>query len=265
MNASVQINTHQTPCSTLISLRFDRTPWIENDCCKLPEITQRCTFHPRCPPRPRNVACRAARVLPSRLQMETVSTRPSLLSRVRDVADGMAWRTFVEIYVPLLHGYFTRSGVPHHDAADLTQEVLQAVATHAGQFDYDPRKGSFRGWLFAITRNKLRNDLARRKNHPKAAGGTDMRRMMDEVPDELVSEEFWNQEHQRRLFHWAVGRIRQDFQQTTWDAFWRTAVEEKTAAHVARELNISVGAVYIARSRVLTRLRDEIGTVENPN
>lgn len=185
--------------------------------------------------------------------------------RLRNSHDEQAWGQFVDIYAPLIHAYGLHHGQQDADAADLAQEVLQAVATHAGQFDYDPRKGSFRGWLFAITRNKLRNDLARRKNHPKAAGGTDMRRMMDEVPDELVSEEFWNQEHQRRLFHWAVGRIRQDFQQTTWDAFWRTAVEEKTAAHVARELNISVGAVYIARSRVLTRLRDEIGTVENPN
>ena len=88
-------------------------------------------------------------------------TRPSLLLRIRDAQDHAAWVEFVEVYAPLVHAYARTRGLQDADAADVTQDVLQAVANHAERFDYDPSRGSFRGWLFRITLNKLRDQVAR--------------------------------------------------------------------------------------------------------
>src|ERR1700730_2177248 len=84
-------------------------------------------------------------------------TRLSLLIRLRDLQDHEAWAQFVGVYAPLIYGYVRKRGLQDADAADLTQACLRQVAAHVGSLEYDPRRGSFRGWLFTIVRNKLRN------------------------------------------------------------------------------------------------------------
>jgi RNA polymerase sigma-70 factor (ECF subfamily) len=188
-------------------------------------------------------------------------TRASLLVRIRDARDGQAWTRFVDLYAPLVYGFARRHGLQDADAADLTQEVLRAVAGAARRLEYDPQRGSFRGWLFTIVRNKLRNFLAGRKAHDQAAGGSDARVRLEEQPDR-DDEHQWDHEYEQRLFAWAAEQVRGDFQPATWQAFWQTAVEARSPKDVARELGISVGAVYIARSRVLARLRQEIQQIQ---
>src|SRR5271155_3369519 len=84
-------------------------------------------------------------------------TRPSLLIRLRDHQDHQAWAQFVEVYAPFIYGYLRKRGLQDADAADLTQTCLRQVATHVGRLEHDPRRGTFRGWLFTIVRNRLRN------------------------------------------------------------------------------------------------------------
>ncbi|MHC4406536.1 MAG: RNA polymerase sigma factor [Planctomycetota bacterium] len=188
-------------------------------------------------------------------------TRPSLLLRIRDPKDEQAWRQFVEVYAPLVDHYGRRHGLQAADTADLAQEVLQAVAGAAGRFDYDPQRGSFRGWLFMITRNKLRNVLASRRRHPRASGRSDVKELLEQQPDPEPDEAAWNRQYQWRLFSWAAERIRGDFQDSTWQAFWQSAAENRPAKEIAEQLGLSVGAVYIAKSRVLARLRQTIQQV----
>jgi RNA polymerase sigma-70 factor (ECF subfamily) len=183
--------------------------------------------------------------------------------RLRDHHDDQAWVEFVDIYAPLIHAYCLKHSLQDADAADIAQEVLASVASHAGSFSYDPLKGSFRGWLFTITRNRLRNELAKKSGKACAEGGTEIRQRLSELPDDNLDEEIWNREHQRRMFHWAATRVRNEFQPATWSAFWKAAVDGEAAAAVARELNLSVGAVYIAKSRVLARIRDEVARIED--
>src|SRR5687768_14573032 len=97
-------------------------------------------------------------------------TRPSLLIRIRDARDTIAWSEFIEIYAPLIHAYARTRGLQDADAADVIQEVLQAVSNHAERFNYEPSRGSFRGWLFRITLNKLRDLVTRRKTHAVGSG-----------------------------------------------------------------------------------------------
>lgn len=188
-------------------------------------------------------------------------TRPSLLLRIRDHRDEQAWRQFVGIYAPLVDHYGRKHGLQAADAADLAQEVLQVVATAVDRFEYDPRKGTFRGWLFTVTRNKLRRMLARRKRQPQGTGDSGVRGLLEQQAG--TDEADWDKEYQRRLFAWAAAQIRTGCQDTTWTAFWQTAVEDRPAQAVAEELGMTVGAVYIAKSRVLARLRALIRQVTN--
>jgi RNA polymerase sigma factor (sigma-70 family) len=182
-------------------------------------------------------------------------TRPSLLLRIRDTRDEQAWRQFVEIYAPLVDGYGRKHGLQEADAADLAQEVLQVVASTAARFEYDPRRGTFRGWLFTVTRNKLRRLIARRKRQPLATGDSGVRGMIEQQPSPESDQADWDRDYQRRVFCFAAEQVRGSFRDATWQAFWRTAVENRPAPAVAEELGMTVGAVYIARSRVLARLR----------
>ena len=189
-------------------------------------------------------------------------TRPSLLLRIRQADDRGAWQEFFEIYAPLIHSYLRHRGLQDADAADLTQDVLQTIAAKAKQFDYDPDRGSFRGWLLTVTRNKLRDLVDRRQRQALATGDSAVQIVLREQVDPQSDEQVWNQHHQWRLFLWAAEQVRVDFRPSTWEAFWSVAVDSKPVRQVAEQLEVSIGAVHIAKSRVLARLRQVLETVE---
>ena len=190
---------------------------------------------------------------------DALLTRASLLVRLRDRQDRAAWQQFVELYGSLVYGFARQRGLQDADAADLTQEVFLALARAAGRWQYDPRRGTFRAWLHGVTRNKLAKFLHRRRVQPVGSGDTNAQGRLAEQPDpDYDSEAAWELEFQQQLFRMAAAQIQGNFAPTTWLAFWRTAVEGASAAEVAKELGMSVGAVYVAKSRVLRRLRQEL-------
>ena len=186
-------------------------------------------------------------------------TRPSLLVRIRDARDAEAWEQFVEIYAPLVYHFVRKRGLQDADAADLTQDVLHRVGEAIHRLEYDPKRGTFRGWLFTVTRNRLYDFLADRSRQPAATGDTGVRERAERIPaasdDETAS---WDREYERSLFEWAARQVRPNFTESTWKAFWRTAVEGKRPGDVASDLGLRVGAVYIAKSRVTARLREAL-------
>src|SRR5439155_9907494 len=159
------------------------------------------------------------------------TTRASLLVRLRDPSDGEAWRQFVRLYAPVVYAYARRRGMQDADAADLTQEVLRGVNAAARRFDYDPARGSFRGWLFTVTRNKL-HDLRERQRRGRGAGGTSALERLDALPGR-EDEALWDEEFRRHLFAAAAEQVRGEFEEATWQAFWRTAVDGVKPAAVA--------------------------------
>jgi RNA polymerase sigma-70 factor (ECF subfamily) len=190
-------------------------------------------------------------------------TRQSLLFRIRDTSDQVAWQEFVEIYAPLIHAYGLRRGLQDADAADVSQQVLQSIARAIPGFVYDRSKGSFRGWLFQITRNHFLKNLRNKRRLPTATGDTSFHEVLHQQQDDTDHERIWNLEHQRQLFHWAAEKVRADFKHSTWNAFWAFAVEGKPVADVAKELGLTPGAVYIAKSRVTARIRQVIKSIES--
>jgi len=190
-------------------------------------------------------------------------TRPSLLFRIRDAENQQAWSQFVEIYAPLVHRFAQRSGLQDADAADLTQEVLQSVHDAIGRLDYNPQRGTFRSWLFTIARNRIKNFLKRQSRHPRGTGDTEIKQVLDNHPatvDELETR--WDEDYEQRMFHWAADQIRPEFQERSWQAFWQTAVAGQPTKQVAATLSMSLGAVYVAKSRVLARLKEQIEQIE---
>ena len=190
---------------------------------------------------------------------EVPETRLSLLLRIRNAQDDPAWREFVEIYEPLVYRLARRNGLQHADALELTQEALLAVAKTISRWDADPRRGSFRGWLFQVSRNLMINYLTRQRRHPQGVGNTDFQMLLAQQPDPRSDEtaEF-DLEHRRRLFRWAVEQVHDEFRPNTWNAFWNTCVLGRAVKDVAADLDLTAGAIYVARSRVMARLRQRI-------
>lgn len=188
-----------------------------------------------------------------------METSASLLERLRVSGDTEAWDRFAELYGPLLFRWLQSYRLQHHDACDVAQEVLTVVARQIAGFEYDPARGAFRGWLRTILANQLRAYWRRRRQHPPGVGDSAWQQRLAELADpESQLSGIWNQEYGEYLRDRALRLIQTDFEATTWQAFWRVVVEARPAADVAAELGISRNAVYIAKSRVLERLKQEL-------
>ena len=187
-------------------------------------------------------------------------TRASLLVRLRDGTNHLAWQEFIALYSPVVYGFARKRGLQDADAADLMQDVMRSISSAIGRLDYDRSQGTFRGWLFTITRNKIFNHFSARRIRPQASGDSTTSRLLDSQPDPESADgaDTWEMEYQRRLASMAMERIQSEFQAKTWRAFWLTAVEGRAVAETAKEVDLSPGAIYVAKSRVLARLKDEV-------
>jgi len=188
-------------------------------------------------------------------------TRASLVLRLRDAADREAWETLVSVYAPVILNYARRCGLSEPDAEDLVQDVLHSVHGAIDRFGYDPQKGSFRGWLFTIARNRVQN-LKKKQRRAELTGGTVVRDLVHAAADPVDDQATWEREHQQQLFRWAVEQVQSDFRPTTWKAFWATAVDNFSPESVAEQLGLTTGAVYVAKSRVTSRIRSLIESLE---
>jgi RNA polymerase sigma factor (sigma-70 family) len=194
---------------------------------------------------------------------EAPPTRPSLLIRLRDHQDQQAWVQFVDVYAPLIYGYVRKRGLQDADAADLTQACLRKVAVHVGTLEYDPRRGTFRGWLFTVVRNLLRDFHDRPQHLVRGSGDSQMQQLLEnQAAPEADETGQWERECRRRALAWAAEQIRPQVQETTWQAFWQTAVEGKSGKEVAKSLGLKLTAVYVAKSRVMARLRNLLREVQ---
>ncbi len=187
-------------------------------------------------------------------------TRASLIVRLPDRGDVRAWDDFVAVYAPLVYRLARKHGLQPADSDDLVQDVLAAVARSVEAWLAREDRGPFRAWLLTIAKNTALNALTRQKYKANGSGDSDIaRRLAQQACQNGDAASEFDLEYRRELFRWAAERVREEVTEKTWQAFWRSSVEKEPIAAVAKELDMSVGSVYIARSRVMARLREAVG------
>jgi RNA polymerase sigma-70 factor, ECF subfamily len=183
-------------------------------------------------------------------------TPVSLLERLRLRPDPESWQRLVDLYAPLIRAWLPRYSLQPPDAEDLSQDVLTVLVRELPTFQHDLRPGSFRRWLRTITVNRLRNFWRSGKRRPVTAGNVDFLLDQLEEPDSPLCRQ-WDEEHDRHVVSRLLELLEPEFEPSTWRAFRLLVLEGKPTAEVAAELNMSANAVRIAKSRVLTRFRQE--------
>lgn len=185
-------------------------------------------------------------------------TRASLVFRLRDTADDIAWKQFVDLYGQMIFQFVRSRGLQDADAADLTQEVFRRVGNSIGRLDYQKSKGGFRAWLFTITRNCLNTHFKKDQKSIPTLKDSNPAAMLGQVPmenDELSLR--WEQEFQKQIMLQAFEIVRPKTEPKTWAAFEMTAIKNLNIDEIADTLGMTRGAIYVARSRVTSKLRDE--------
>jgi len=199
------------------------------------------------------------------------STSRSLLMRLKD-EDAIAWRDLVHLYSPLIIYWCRKQGAKDRDCEDILQDVFRTVVTNIGEFTKDKPSSTFRGWLRTITRSRIADFYRRKSDEPDAAGGTEAQMRFGQLAEQVKPAEKGDSDEKAdldeaneydSLYLRAIELIREEFQEQTWMAFWRTAVDGCSATEVADELGMRPGTVRVAKSRVLQRLRDRLGDLLN--
>ncbi len=181
-----------------------------------------------------------------------VTTQSSLLVRLRSCDDSAAWNRFVQLYTPLVLHWVGQLGIEANQRFDVCQDVFVVLLDRASWFA-QRRPASFRAWLRTVTINKCRDHLRKLKRITEP-------RLLEriELAQQDTSQLLTEQEYRTWVAREALRLMRESFAETTWRACWEHVALGRHAADVARELGITVNAVYLARGRVLKRLREEL-------
>jgi RNA polymerase sigma-70 factor (ECF subfamily) len=185
-------------------------------------------------------------------------TSLSLLWRAR-ANDQQAWHRLTTLYRPLVLFWCRQAHCPDAEVEDVIQEVFAAVAAGLGGFRHDRPGDSFRAWLRGISRNQVLLYFRRNQGRPQPEGGSDALGRLQELADPMPDSA---EEEAREVSQWyrrAVEQVRGEFEDRTWHMFWRAVIDGRPTAAVAEELQVTAAAVRQAKSRVLRRLKEEIG------
>ncbi len=193
------------------------------------------------------------------------STSLTLLERLWS-NDGVAWKRLTVLYGPTVYGWCRAAGLQPEDAADITQNVFQAVYTGFNRFRKDRPGDRFRDWLWTVTRHRIIDHLRKLRSAPVGVGGSEAHmqwQQLQEPPLSTDGDSSAEESETAQLVRRALELVRTEFEPRTWQACLRTTVEGHAVADVASELGMSPGAVYVARSRVLKRIREELDGLVN--
>ena len=184
-------------------------------------------------------------------------TRASLIARICDLGNGDAWNEFASIYEPVILRFIQRHGLQSADAEEISQEVLSRVVKSISTWDGRQQQSTFRGWLYRITRNLTIDFLRKRK--AELAKTVGLEGGLSQIPnsDTSASCEF-QAEYEKQIFHWAAEQLKPTFKAGNWQAFWLSTVEGLPIEEVAQRLSMECSAIYVARSRIMSRLAKRI-------
>ena len=189
-------------------------------------------------------------------------TNESLILRIRDPQDALAWSQFMSIYQPVVYRLTRRRGLQHADAEDLCQQVFLSVARAVESWEARPGGPRFRNWLGRITRNAILNALTRIKPD-RATGTSSVQEVLLETPDGGDMTTALLDESRMEAYRWAAQQVQAEFSAATWTMFHETTIGGRSIEDVANALAKTSGAVYIARCRVMQRIKDKVNEVSD--
>lgn len=187
------------------------------------------------------------------------SMSSSLLERLKGRQPD-AWSRLVQLFYPLVRGWCQRAGLQEDDASEVAQEVFRAIAGNVERFERDDGRNSFRAWLRGITKRQLLAFWRKQKQQAVGVGGSSAQARIAELPQAFLDEPSVADVATERteLVRRALAILKSEVQEHTWQAFWRVVIEGDDSADVAADLGISVNTVYLAKGRLLRRLRQEL-------
>ncbi|MFN9719199.1 MAG: RNA polymerase sigma factor [Planctomycetota bacterium] len=200
------------------------------------------------------------RLIVSQIPMRSPETRQSLIVRLTNRQNDLAWTEFVCVYEPFLTRLVRRQGTPERHVADVTQQLLIAIAKSVDGWAPDGRTASFRRWLSRVARNVVIKFMMRERKQITGEGGSDFLKALTEAVDPSIDAE-WQRQYEQELIFWASERVRSEFRDASWRAFWETEIVGRSISDVATELGVSVGSIYMSRSRIFARIRTIIEEV----
>lgn len=185
--------------------------------------------------------------------MQQPTTQLSLIIQLKDPSNAEAWNEFVAAYQPFLMHLIQRQGVPARHVADVSQQVLLAIARSVENWRDDGQPASFRRWLSRVARNVVIKFMMRERRTVSGQGGTELVELLREVPAQPDRSQEARYDHE--LVVWAAQQVRGEFLPRSWDVFWATMVENRPVGEVAEEYQVTPGSIYMSRSRILARIR----------
>ena len=191
--------------------------------------------------------------------MNQPETRASLIARLQGQRNEPAWAEFVSAYEPFLRRLVQRQGVPERHVADVTQQILAAIAHSVSQWQDDGSPASFRRWTSRVARNVVIKFMARERRQVGGKGGTELIEQLNQVADEADPRQ--DRLYQHELIVWAAEQVRSEFRPSSWQAFWQTLVDGRPVGEVAAELQVSPGSIYMSRGRIMAKIRAKIAEV----
>ncbi|MEM9644571.1 MAG: sigma-70 family RNA polymerase sigma factor [Planctomycetota bacterium] len=185
-----------------------------------------------------------------------------LIAKIQDLGDGVSWDEFLRIYRPVVLRMARRRGMQDADAEDVMQQIFLSVVGAIGRWEAGPGQPPFRAWLTTIARNAITKALSRQPRD-RATGSSSIRARLADIPDAESTRIEATAEAKRQLVRIAAEEIRSEFNKGTWNVFWKTAIEGRPISIVATESGMSAGAIYVARYRVMARLRQQVERVSS--
>ena len=196
---------------------------------------------------------------------ETPRTRPSLLLRLRGERDERAWAEFLLLYEPLVLRLMRRRGLQESDARDTTQQVLLRISGAIERYQPDGAEASFRRWLFRVARNVVDTFLSRQARRPELLDDRQIEEVLNATLPASAESDLFDAEYRQQVLAWATEQVRCEFRDSTWQAFVETSINGRAIVEVASELSLSAGSVYVARSRIIARLKAKVEDFEKEN
>ena len=193
--------------------------------------------------------------------MSPLETRKSLIVRLKNEQNDSAWRDFVCTYEGFLNRLVRRQGVPERHIPDVTQQILLTIAKSVDGWSDDGNAASFRRWLTTVSRNVVVRFMSRERKQAGGVGGSDLIAVLQNI--EAAPDENSIRQYEHELIVWAAEQVRHEFLETSWRAFWLTVIDGQSVEHVAKQLGVSPGSIYMSRSRIMAKIKTRIAEVND--